>query len=99
MSWYRTQTLLKLIAEAGEDPVQPVVAAAPAPGLDAGDFFGYLKSWWESTVYPKYKTDGGSASCSVEFWMETLKSGFLPLVQLKQISPMENHSFLRTKRT
>ena len=38
-----TQTLPEDV-EAGEEPEQPVVTAAPAPGLDAGNFFGYLKS-------------------------------------------------------
>ncbi len=57
-----------------ETPEQPVVAAAPTPGLDAGTFFDYLKSWWEATVYPKYKSNGGNKLFR-QFWMETLKSG------------------------
>ena len=71
--------------EAGEEPAQPVVTAAPAPGLDAGNFFGYLKSWWEATVYPKYKTDGGSAPFR-QFWTDTLKSGFFQ-ANVASISP------------
>lgn len=58
-----------------EETEQPVVAAAPAPGLDAGDFFSYLKSWWEAVVYPKYK-ESGKNKLFRQFWMETLKSGF-----------------------
>jgi molybdopterin-containing oxidoreductase family iron-sulfur binding subunit len=69
-----TQTLPEDI-ESGEEPSQPIVAAAPAPGLDAGDFLSYLKGWWESTVYSKYKTNGGSDSFRA-FWTQSLKSGF-----------------------
>lgn len=69
-----TQTLPEDI-ESGETPEQPVVAAAPAPGLDSGDFLSYLKGWWEATVYPKYKESGGSSSFR-SFWTQSLKSGF-----------------------
>ncbi len=57
-----------------ETSPQPAISSAPVPGLDAGDFFSYLKSWWEAIVYPKYKSNGGDLLFR-QFWMNTLKSG------------------------
>ena len=53
--------------------------------MDAGNFFGYLKAWWEATVYPKYTADGGSSAFR-QFWTDTLKSGFFQ-AKVASISP------------
>jgi molybdopterin-containing oxidoreductase family iron-sulfur binding subunit len=58
-----------------EETPQPMFTSAPVPELDVGDFFSYLKSWWQAKVYPKYREQGGTSPFRT-FWTDSLKKGF-----------------------
>ena len=70
----KTDSNSEMPAEKIEGSDAPQLTSVPLPQLGEENFSVYLKNWWESVVYTKYRNGGGKKEFR-DFWLQVLQEG------------------------